>query len=211
MPDAPVPHPSSLTPSLPPSLPSSLPSSLPLPPPVYREVRSSAEQAARRRLIDAIARELRKAHWDQVTLPVNAWDMAEGAGVEVRTRGGTREPGYPYRGRLLYLDGRPVIELNDDEDPLRQRLVLAHALGHHVLGHGPVPPELPPTLTVANPRPIEQEAQHFALELLMPDFVVQRLMNQGVINARKLGDLFLLPEGAVRERLQALHQRCDYL
>lgn len=167
--------------------------------------------AARHREIDAIADSLRRAHGDPDDLPVNAQDLAESAGVEVRARGGPAEPMYPYRGRLLYLDGRPVIELNRAEEPLRRRVVLAHALGHHLLGHGPVPPETAPTLSIACTRRIEQEATQFALELLMPDAALYRLMNHGMVSARRLAQKFLVPESSVHARLQTLERKCGYL
>ncbi|MDH0865690.1 ImmA/IrrE family metallo-endopeptidase [Mitsuaria sp. GD03876] len=185
-------------------------------PPVVRsrpfsDFRTPAEIAARHREIDEVADRLRRAHWDQATLPVCARDLAEGAGVEVRARGGPDEPMYPYRGRLLMLDDRPVIELNLAVEPMRRRLVLAHALGHHLLDHGPVPPETLPTLSMQHPRRIEQEANHFALELLMPDFALYRLMNHGMVSARKLAQKFFVPEAAIHARLQTLETKCGYL
>jgi Zn-dependent peptidase ImmA (M78 family) len=177
----------------------------------FRESRTPAEVAARHRVIDAFADELRKAHWDQATLPLNVHELAAGAGVEVRERGGPQEPLYPYRGRLLYLDEKPVIELNLAEEPMRRRIVLAHALGHHLIGHGPVPPETSPNLSTHGPRRIEQEAHRFALDLLMPDFAIYRLMNQGVVSARRLSEKFFVPESAVHERLQALDRHWSHL
>lgn len=177
----------------------------------FQEHSTPTEVATRLRDIDFLVDELRKAHWDQASLPVSAHDLAEGAGVEVRERGGPQEPMYPYRGRLLYLDERPVIELNLAEDPMRRRIVLAHALGHHVLGHGPVPPETTPTLSSHHPRHIEQDAHRFALDLLMPDFAIYRLMNQGVVSAHRLSEKFFVPESAMHERLQALDRHWSHL
>ena len=179
--------------------------------PTFRELPTPAEAAARQRDIDTLAEELRKAHWDQASLPVSARDLAEGAGVEVRDRGGPQEPLYPYRGRLLYLDERPVIELNLAEEPMRRRIVLAHALGHHVLGHGPVPPETTSHLSSHHPRRIEQDAHRFALDLLMPAFAIYRLMNQGVVSAHRLSERFFVPESAMHERLQALDRHWSHL
>ena len=176
-----------------------------------QEHRTPAEAAARQRDIEVLADELRKSHWDQSSLPVSAQELADGAGVEVRDRGGSQEPMYPYRGRLLYLDGRAVIELNRAEEPLRRRIVLAHALGHHVLGHGPVPPETTPTLSGQHPRRIEQDAHRFALDLLMPASAIYRLMNQGVVSARRLSEKFFVPESAMHERLQALDRQWSHL
>ncbi|MFX1680079.1 ImmA/IrrE family metallo-endopeptidase [Mitsuaria sp. CC2] len=176
-----------------------------------RDARSPAEVAERHRTIDALVDQLRKAHWDQATLPLDPHELADGAGVEVRDRGGAQEPMYPYRGRLLYLDDRPVIELNLAEEPMRRRIVLAHALGHHVLGHGLVPPETAPNLSSHSPHRIEQEAHRFALDLLMPDFAIYRLMNQGVVSARRLSEKFLVPESAMHERLQALDRHWSHL
>jgi Zn-dependent peptidase ImmA (M78 family) len=186
-------------------------SAIPLSSPPPRESRPPAEVAARHRDIEVLADELRKAHGDQTLLAVNVHALAEGAGVEVRDRGGPQEPMYPYRGRLLSLDERPVIELNLAEEPLRRRIVLAHALGHHVLGHGPVPPETAPNLSIHSARRIEQEAHRFALGLLMPDFAIYRLMNQGVVSARRLSEKFFVPESAVHERLQALDRHWSHL
>ncbi|WP_431259602.1 ImmA/IrrE family metallo-endopeptidase [Roseateles chitinivorans] len=175
------------------------------------EAGTPAEAAARHRVIDVLADELRKAHGDQTLLAVNVHALAEGVGVEVRERGGAQEPMYPYRGRLLSLDEHPVIELNLADEPLQRRIVLAHALGHHLLGHGPVPAETTPNLSIHGSRRIEQEAHRFALGLLMPDFAIYRLMNQGVVSARRLAEKFFVPESAVHERLQALDRQWSHL
>ncbi|WP_431101326.1 ImmA/IrrE family metallo-endopeptidase [Roseateles noduli] len=177
----------------------------------FRDSPEPADAATRHRAIDALADELRKALWDQATLPLNAHELADGAGVEIRDRGGPQEPMYPHRGRLLYLDERPVIELSLAEDPMRRRIVLAHALGHHLLGHGAVPPETASNLSIHSPRRIEQDAHRFALDLLMPDFAIYRLMNQGVVSARRLSEKFFVPESAVHERLQALDRHWSHL
>ena len=186
-------------------------SAAPFPKSRFSDALPPEEAAARHRLIGTIADELRQAHWHPATLPVSAQDLAEGAGVEVRARGGAQEPLYPYRGRLLYLDERPVIEVNLGEDAARRRIVLAHALGHHLLGHGPVPPETLVTLSTCCPRRIEQEAHHFALDLLMPEIAIYRLMDHGMLSARKLANKFQVPEASLHERMQALDRRSGYL
>ncbi|WP_431264773.1 ImmA/IrrE family metallo-endopeptidase [Roseateles chitinivorans] len=186
-------------------------SAVPLSSSSFRESGTPAEATARHRAIDVLADELRKAHGDQTLLAVNVHALAEGLGVEVRDRGGAREPMYPYRGRLLSLDERPVIELNLADEPLQRRIVLAHALGHHVLEHGPVPAETAPNLSIHSPRRIEEDAHRFALGLLMPDFAIYRLMNQGVVSARRLAEKLFVPEAAVHERLQALDRQWSHL
>ncbi len=168
------------------------------------EVRADATAALNR--VEALAHDLRRRHWDQLSLPLSAQELAEGAGVEVRNRGGPEEPLYPHRGRLLYLDDRAVIELNQAEAPADRRIVLAHALGHHLLGHGPVPPEVGSHLSIHCARLMEQEAHRFALDLLMPDFAIHRLMNQGVVSVVRLAQKFFVPESAMRERLQTLER-----
>ena len=80
-----------------------------------------------------------------------------------------------------------------------------------MLGHGAVPPETGVTLSAHSPWRVEQEATHFALELLMPDFAVYRLMNQGIVSARKLAQKFSVPESVLQERLQVLERKCGYL
>lgn len=176
-------------------------------PNLLRAPRGSAEIAARRREIDAVADQLRRAHWDQFSLPLSAQRLAEGAGVSVRARGGADEPTYPYRGRLLRLDGRPVIEVSLALDPLQRRLVLAHALGHHLLDHGEVPPELAAHFTTACPSVIEQEANHFALDLLLPGPALRRVMDAGWLTLKKLSRGFLVPEDAVQRRLLDIDDR----
>ena len=49
------------------------------------------------------------------------------------------------------------------------------------------------------------------MALLMPDVAIYRLMNQGMVSARRLAERFHVPEDVLHERLQTLDRKCGYL
>ncbi|MBO9687705.1 MAG: ImmA/IrrE family metallo-endopeptidase [Mitsuaria chitosanitabida] len=156
--------------------------------------------------VEAAAAALLGEFWKEADVPLRVSVFTEGAGVTVRERGGPQEPLYPHQGRLLRLDGAPVIEVCRALDRRTRRLLLAHALGHHVLGHERVPPEMPAHLEMTCRSPVEREATRFALALLLPRAALLRGMEEGWVSVKRLSEGFALPEACVRDRLMQLER-----
>lgn len=181
------------------------PSPSPLPPSPRRPVELDE---SRLREIDAAASALLTECWKEEAAPLNLAVFTDGAGVPVRERGGRAEPMYAHHGRLLRLDGAPVIEVNRALDPWTRRLVVAHALGHHVLGHPAVPPEIPEHFGPTCQSVIEREATRFALALLLPEAALRRGMEEGWVSVKRLSEGFAMPEACVRERILQIERHC---
>ncbi len=70
-------------------------------------------------------------------------------------------------GAYLVVRGRPVILVNGLQWPTRARFTLAHEIGHHRMGHGPVVDDVA-AVTGRSRDPREVAANQFAAEFLMP-------------------------------------------
>lgn len=73
-------------------------------------------------------------------------------------------------------DDRPFIFLNGVHDPAEQRFFLAHAFGHHRLGHGDVIDFVDSVLDTPHD-PKERAANEFAMEFLAPEPAVSRTLH----------------------------------
>ncbi len=99
-----------------------------------------------------------------------------------------------------------VIMVNKHEFPLRQTFTVAHELGHKVLHEEWAKSDnykvllRDPSLRESNP--IEQEANHFAANLLMPQFMMD---NYYTLPVTQLSRLFAVSVPAVKNRLQSLY------
>lgn len=102
-----------------------------------------------------VAERLLSGHWDGA-LPVDVDGLARAEGLEVVYSN------FDHDGRLN--DG--VIEVPQSTRPV-ERFVIAHELGHHLLGH-----------RVPNGK-IEQEANAFASALLVPQAALRTAVEQG--------------------------------
>ena len=99
-----------------------------------------------------------------------------------------------------------VIMVNKHEFPLRQTFTVAHELGHKVLHEEWAKSDNYKVLlrdpSVRENNPIEQEANHFAANLLMPQFMMDRYYTLPV---SQLSRLFAVSVPAVKNRLQSLY------
>jgi Zn-dependent peptidase ImmA (M78 family) len=96
-------------------------------------------------------------------------------------------------GMAFLRDGKPVIGVNANHHPNRQRFTIAHELGHILLHHR----ELEAAVLIDKnfiPRdsvsaegidPLERQANAFAAELLMPVKFVRKVLSE---SARDLSD-----------------------
>lgn len=103
-------------------------------------------------------------------------------------------------------EGRRYIQYNPSDNILRKRFAIAHSIGHHVLGH--VARKRPVRDTVMCYRrrvPIkdEQDANYFALALLMPrpsmKYYIER---KGETDVVKLANMFKVAQVALAVRLK---------
>jgi len=119
--------------------------------------------------------------------PVDVELVARALGVEIRYQSldeGTS--GFMLRP----FQGKPIIGVNSDHHPNRQKFTIAHEIGHFVL-HGDAPTVLvdegivhfrdDKSSTATDPR--EREANAFAAELLMPETAVRQELNGRPIDA----------------------------
>jgi Zn-dependent peptidase ImmA (M78 family) len=109
--------------------------------------------------------------WDGV-LPVNPVRVADAFGVACRPVSGFEDG---HIARVTVEAGRPVVYYNKDESFLRKRFAVAHALGHVVLGHGPVAEDTVSSFSADHKDPHEAEANQFAMAVLMPGKAVRAL------------------------------------
>lgn len=103
----------------------------------------------------------------------------------------------------IYQDGASAhIQVSINEVTTRRRFAVAHALGHHVLGHGARRDGLDSYSMKAARR--EREANRFALALLMPRVAFDVVLRQPDVSVERLAQTFQVAEVALVERLKNL-------
>ncbi|MDR5820766.1 ImmA/IrrE family metallo-endopeptidase [Caballeronia sp. LZ043] len=151
-------------------------------------------------MLKRIARYMLAKHWDG-KLPVDAFAIARSENVTVQ-----REPdmGAVY-GRFEFVDGQPRIVVNGDAPELRQRFVVAHHLGHLALEHGTHFTCASRQFSLYQLDEIENQANRFALEMLVPGFALNILIQKrNITNFHRLTDAFEVSELAMKLRLKQL-------
>jgi Zn-dependent peptidase ImmA (M78 family) len=148
----------------------------------------------------ASARATLFTHWDGC-LPVDPDAMARSVGVEVAYESGMGS----ILGRVDVVDGRRRIVVNADQSETMRRYTVAHELGHCVLGHD-VP--LDDTAFELDPKRvilIEKQANLFAMELLIPGFIVEVvIMKLNITGFTEMIETFNVPDAALEHKLQIL-------
>ena len=171
--------------------------------------------------------------WDGESVPVPIEDIADTHfGLLVRdVEDMTEAPGCPDIGHGQSLSGlllpsRGEIWVNAAEArawPPRRRFTIAHELGHWVMHqqgqaalfcrHGTIQEELPGITAaqsgqagIAPPPldPIEEEANRFAAELLMPEPMVRAAHAEVGGNHERLCEIFDCSAAAMRKRIERL-------
>lgn len=126
------------------------------------------------------AEDILSKYWDRL-LPIDPVKLAISMGLEVYGRGGMADSSYPYSGRGVVNTDKQYIEYNTNEPLVRQRFVIAHVLGHVVLKHTSIKPEVG---AFYSDEEVEQkQANAFAIELLTPAKVLIN-MYQGHISVK---------------------------
>lgn len=149
------------------------------------------------------AKEVLEKYWDGRTVPVPVRGIAAQMGVSVLS-----EPQMTVSGHYSPMDSRlgtALISVRPTESALRQQFTVAHELAHHCLAHGERDRLAPPDFTTNPQDPIEDAANRFAMELLMPEQVLRAFVEAGDLRSvAKLALRFGVGEQAMFHRLKEL-------
>ena len=128
-------------------------------------------------------------HWG-AEVPVNVIKMAKNLGLTI-----------DFGDGYSITDNHITIKSRDSTK--RERFVIAHMIGHYVLNHGDQIDDVKNFSIKAFG--IEKEANKFAVELLMPEVVVNHLIfKKGVTDISSLADYFSVSQVALSYRLKQL-------
>ncbi|MDE5616066.1 MAG: ImmA/IrrE family metallo-endopeptidase [Alphaproteobacteria bacterium] len=122
-----------------------------------------------------------------------------------------RDLGEKASGFLNILDDRWCIFVNKFENERRKRFTIAHELGHFLLHKDKQ--SIPKDIIFfrdENTDQVEQEANNFASEFLMPEHKIYEYINEGYNTISALADKFCLSTPAVRYRLYKLGLISEY-
>lgn len=152
------------------------------------------------------ATDLLKRHWDG-HLPVDPVHIAQRMGVDVLPR--LRLAGGESGMIEARDDGKVVISYAATEPEVRQRFTVAHEIGHFALGHLKEGQtcfrDSRRDFTSGHWDPREVQANRFAADLLMPDFIVRHVVGElGVRDVGDLAKLFNVSEVAMGYRIKHL-------
>jgi len=134
----------------------------------------------------------------QIPVDVRGLALALGASVEQ----GWMDPS--LTGSLKKAEEEFLITLNGDNSPKQQRIILAHLLGHCIL-HSHLIQE-----TVTEPydpgimEQQENEANEFAMDLLLPIESIKELRAKGITTPGALAERLQVPLAAMNSRLAGI-------
>lgn len=148
------------------------------------------------------ARQLLDAYWDRL-LPVKVERLAAYSGARVVVRGGALDAGFDHRGRVFWGGVMPLIEVNTYEPPLARRVIVAHELGHLVMGHRDSPPDTPTSFEAHASDWRDRDANDFAAAVLMPEEAVREAQAQR-LPVEQMAQDFGVPVSAMLARLESL-------
>lgn len=139
------------------------------------------------------------------TPPINAKEIAEACGVSVEFK--------EFTGELSEISGildfeREIIFVNSDDSPARQNFTIAHELGHWIL-HKDKKNNYNVLYRKAvgvdeESCPLEQEANAFAAELLVPMNMLDELRKQ-IQDESELARMFFVESDVISYRLKTGH------
>lgn len=166
----------------------------------FTAARPSHDNRGTLMMTDKAARDMLAQHWDQ-SFPIDPLAIAGAAGVAVY-----EDPALALAsGRFRLTNGKPVVYVSRVESRFRQRSIVAHELGHFALGHGNHFCSTASDFVTVQFRPAEAQANRFAMELLMPEAVIRRLIEErGVREISSLAEILDVSQQAMRHRLQFL-------
>lgn len=143
---------------------------------------------------------------DPRNVRIDVYKLAERIGIEVRNSTFNSTFSDEISGLLVKKDKNPVIGVNCEHHPHRQRFTVAHELGHYFLHgaetiHYDVGGEPLYFRSDSIYNADEREANRFAAELLMPEHLVSRCIEAGTCTVETLAEIFDVSEDAMRYRL----------
>lgn len=140
-----------------------------------------------------------------ITEPVvNVMEISKGVGVEIKEMKMSQE----YKDVAGFYDaGSEIIYINSSDKPTRKLFTIAHELGHIFLEHKNYSvlfrvPKKDTSYTKA-----EKEANCFAANLLMPDFMLKTYMtkyNLTINDSSKMAEIFGVPLVSMIKKLEYL-------
>lgn len=151
------------------------------------------------------AKAILEKYWDG-TLPVDVTSIAKQIGITFKTNNklAASESGYIR----IDDDSNVICVINESNIETRQRFTIAHEIGHFVLGHLQGAKKLyRDTRKELNGDGDfrEIEANNFAAQLLMPDIVIDWLINEeSITSVATLADKLNVSPSAMRYRLKNL-------
>lgn len=141
------------------------------------------------------ADDILKRYWSDYSIPVSPSKILTRIGVVIITNPYLKESG------LYYPNGyhnHPTVEYNPECSNIRIRFILAHMLAHHVLKHNSN------EHIFTNDESIllsEQEANIFAIHLLIPNACLQMAISSNII---ELSKFFKVSKAAMNYKLKYL-------
>lgn len=148
---------------------------------------------------DYFAEKVLEEHWNN-TIPVNPIHIAENMGITIYS-----SQSIEYTGEFLYDQDRPVILFKPSGNSKRDHFVIAHELGHFVMGHEPSHRDTNSSFDISNFIPSERDANYFASTLLMPKSCIEFAIHRGnLTSVEELCDYFDVSTTAMRIRLKNL-------
>lgn len=141
--------------------------------------------------------------FEYTSAPINPVTIANAMGVAVRFATFAEDINDRVSGFFDFEEN--TIYVNETESPYRQTFTIAHELGHKVLHEDYIKSSeytvlLRQTEMTGNKSPIEQEADAFAANLLVPRFLLDKYRN--LATPEKLSHLFVVSESVIRNRLK---------
>lgn len=105
-------------------------------------------------------------------------------------------------GVIKIQEAKKVIAVNKNMPVVRQRFTIAHELGHYLSGHSNFSHEretfVDPDKKYLDPRHRdEEEADEFAAELLMPDYLLKKDVLENKLSATELAKKYEVSEQAM--------------
>jgi len=137
--------------------------------------------------------------------PIPIVEIANNYGLNVRKINFNKYSG-TVAGLINLKDS--TIYVNEDDSEERQAFTVAHELGHYLLHKEKL--EEDPKLSIlfrkplgqTDPNPLEQEANTFAAEILVPMVILREYLNKGIKEPVILADIFGVSQEVISYRIK---------
>ena len=152
-------------------------------------------------LSEYVIRDYFKSQNCHINMPIDLSSMVSYYNIKL-----LQDPSFAYCGQYIHSDNEnQLIIVNSSENYLRQRFTIAHELGHHFLNHKNTPPDIKEHFFKFSFDKIEQEANEFAKDLLIPSLTVNAAIKvHKISNIDDLAYLFGVSKLLMKIRLTDL-------